>query len=163
MQARRGSRLEEAEQLVDHLPAGYTVRLPTEAEWEVAAAWDGAQRRPSPWGKVEPTPELAIYNALQLDAPAPVGCCPAGVAACGALDLVGNTWEWTCSAYGAYPKQAYNGREDFTPGEYGLALRGGSYYQNSTSVRCGARYGDAPINNGGNVGFRVIVASALAR
>ncbi len=133
-----------SEQLQQSLPAGYTVRLPTEAEWEVAAAWDGAQRRPSPWGKEEPTPELAIYNALQLDAPAPVGCCPAGVAACGALDLAGNTWEWTCSAYGAYPKQAYNGREDFTPGEYGLALRGGSYYQNSTSVRCGARIRSLP-------------------
>ncbi len=152
-----------SEQLQQSLPAGCTVRLPTEAEWEVAAAWDGVQRRPSPWGKVEPTPELAIYNALQLDAPAPVGCCPAGVAACGALDLVGNTWEWTCSAYGAYPKQAYNGRKYFTPGEYSLALRGGSYYQNSTFVRCGARSRNYPVILNGDLGFRVIVASALAR
>ncbi len=152
-----------SEQLVDHLPAGYTVRLPTEAEWEVAAAWDGAQRRPFPWGKVEPTPELAIYNALQLDASAPVGCCPAGAAACGALDLVGNTWEWTCSAYEAYPKQAYNGRKDFTPGEYDGALRGCSYYHGSTDVRCGARSWYDPCNSSVNFGFRVIVASALAQ
>jgi formylglycine-generating enzyme required for sulfatase activity len=58
------------EQPGDALPAGYALRLPTEAEWEASAAWDGrGGRRPYPWGAAEPTPELAIYDASGLRRP----------------------------------------------------------------------------------------------
>jgi formylglycine-generating enzyme required for sulfatase activity len=151
------------EMLAGVLPEGYVIRLPTEAEWEAAAAYaaDGT-RRPYPWGKEEPTPERAIYDAAQLGAPAPVGCCPAGRAAGGALDLAGNVWEWTLGSYKAYPQAS--AEKDFTPGDYTVAVRGGPWYNNSSFVRCGARIRFAPddvlsISQGG---FRVLAAPSLA-
>ena len=151
--------------LGDALPQGYALRLPTEAEWEAAAAFAGPeQRRPYPWGDEEPTPARAVYDAWKLDAPAPVGLCPAGAAACGALDMVGNVWEWASSSYRAYPGAAQQGQEDFTPYESDVPRWGGSYRSSSTSVRCGARGRDHPDFNGiyNNYGFRVVLAPQLA-
>ncbi|MEI8166383.1 MAG: SUMF1/EgtB/PvdO family nonheme iron enzyme, partial [Chloroflexales bacterium] len=123
----------------------YVVRLPTEAEWEVAAAYDAQmQRQPYPWGDEEPTPERAIYDASKLSHPAPVGCCPAGTAACGALDMAGNVWEWTASSHEGYPAQSGTSIKDFTPDADDVPLRGGYYNSSSTNVRCGARHRSRP-------------------
>ncbi|MBK9945509.1 MAG: SUMF1/EgtB/PvdO family nonheme iron enzyme [Kouleothrix sp.] len=150
-----------SEQLVEVLPADYCVRLPSEAEWEAAASYaPGEPRRAYPWGEEDPTPERAIYDASGLDTPAPVGCCPAGAAVCGALDLAGNVWEWCASSLKAYPAQSQVLEKDFTldSREYDVPLRGGSYYNNSTSVRCGARSRSDPIDRSGDDGFRLVVA-----
>ncbi|EFO80366.1 signal transduction protein [Oscillochloris trichoides DG-6] len=145
------------------LPAGYVLRLPTEAEWEVAAAYDGsATPRTYPWGKEPPTPERAVYKDWKLDAPAPVGLCPAGMAACGALDLAGNVWEWCSSHYNRYPEAAYTLEKDFTPRGDSVPLRGGAYYRDGTNVRCGARDGDHPDLWNFLSGFRVVVSPPLA-
>ena len=137
---------------------GYELRLPTEAEWEAAAAYDAQmQRRNYPWGADEPTPERAIYDASKLGRPAPVGCCPAGAAACGALDLAGNVWEWTTSSYKGYPAQSGTLEKGFTPDHSDVPLRGGYYNSNSTNVRCGARDRDRP-DVYGLLGVRVCAA-----
>ena len=75
-------------------PAGYTVRLPTEAEWEAAAAFDPkGERRAYPWGNQPPTSRLTVFGQ-EWECGAPdVGTCPAGAAACGALDMAGTIWE----------------------------------------------------------------------
>ena len=148
-------------QIKDALPADYVVRLPTEAEWEAAAAYDGAQqRRIYPWGAEKPTRERAIYDASNL---APVGCCPSGAAACGALDMAGNVWEVTASSYRGYPEQSGDEVKDFTTDAFDVPWRGGSYYQNREPVRCGARNRIGPVINDFDIGFRVVVAPRLAQ
>ena len=67
-----------SEQVGAGLPPGYVLRLPTEAEREVAAYAADGTRRPYPWGEDEATSEWAIYDAAQLVSAASVGCCPAG-------------------------------------------------------------------------------------
>ena len=116
------------------------------------------QRRAYPWGSEDPTPERAISDASGLDAPAPVGCCPAGAAACGALDMVGNVWEVTISRYGQYPAGSAWWEKDVPPVGGDVPWRGGSWWSGSTYVRCGARFWIGPNIDRDDIGFRLVVA-----
>jgi formylglycine-generating enzyme required for sulfatase activity len=150
-------------QLTDKLPKGYALHLPTEAEWEVAAAYDAQmQRRKYPWGEEEPTSEHAIFEDDQgknLGAPAPVGVCPAGAAACGALDMGGNVWEWSQSSHVTYPWGAGERQVEFQRDKYGAPLRGGSWYLEGKRVSCAARYSEGPLYYGSDeCGFRVLLS-----
>jgi formylglycine-generating enzyme required for sulfatase activity len=151
------------------LPKGYIIRLPTEAEWETAAAYDALmQRRSYPWGEEEPTPERVIYESSRLQMPTPVGCCPKGAAACGASDMVGNVWEITTSSFRNYPEQSHIAKEDFTldkmyaSHDWNVPWRGGSWWSGKPSICCMARDRHDPrdvldFDNG----FRVVLATAL--
>jgi formylglycine-generating enzyme required for sulfatase activity len=71
-------------------------RLPTENEWEAAAR--GTSENPFPWGDQW----LEGFANIQGDQDgfvnaAPPGSFPKGASPSGALDMIGNVWEWVCS------------------------------------------------------------------
>ena len=133
-------------------------RLPTEAEWEVAATWDPAlqRRRRYPWGDDAPTPAHANLDQRLLGA-APCGAYPRGASAFGCEQMVGDVWEWTASDFRPYPGfRAFPYREYsevFFGPEYKV-LRGASWAARASVSRAGFRNWDYPIRRQIFAGFR---------
>jgi len=82
--------------------------LPSEAEWEFAAA-GGSEARPFPWGSMDPGTN-SLYADYGCDvrsdagtcAIAPVGSASSGAGKWGHLDLAGNVDEWTLDVDAPY-------------------------------------------------------------
>jgi iron(II)-dependent oxidoreductase len=108
-------------------------RLPTEPEWEVAAA--GASR------------DRANLDELAF------GCAPAGAyadscAECGAVQMLGDVWEWTSSDFTAYPGFAafpYPEYSEVFFGDTYKVLRGGAWATRRDVIRTSFRNWDLPI------------------
>jgi formylglycine-generating enzyme required for sulfatase activity len=129
------------------------VRLPTEAEWELAAR--GPTGRIWPWGDEPPTPLRCNYG-LKVGGTTPVGLFGGGASPYGVLDMAGNTAEWTSSLWLPYP---YAGGDGRAAGEHdGLrTVRGGAYDSPARQVRGAQRSGDNPHYGYDDVGLRVVL------
>ncbi len=116
-------------------------RLPTEAEWEKAASWDGARKRRFAWGDSAPSDDICNFG-LRRWGTTPVGSFPAGSSPDGCLDMTGNVWEWT-----ATPFDAFDGFEPFPYPEYSQVwfdgdhrvLKGGSWATSASVLRTSFR------------------------
>ena len=120
-------------------------RLPSELEWEAAAG--GADR--------------VRANLDQLAfGPAAAGAYADGASACGAVQMLGDVWEWTSSDFTAYP-----GFEPFPYPEYSQAffgtahkvLRGGSWATRRDVIRTTFRNWDLPERRQIFSGLRCVV------
>ncbi len=127
-------------------------QLPTEAEWERAAA--GTTRRRFPWGDAEPTCARAQFDGCG-GFTRPVGRGPLGATPEGVHDLAGNVSEWVRDWY-ARDTYVRPLRSDPLGPEYGLVrvIRGGSYYDGASVLRSAYRYGLNPTSSFSTVGFR---------
>jgi sulfatase modifying factor 1 len=138
--------------------------LPSEAEWEYAAA-GGGQQRAFPWGSTDPgtASQYAIYGCYY-PPPSPgfmctgvsniaaVGSASLGAGLYGQLDLTGNMYQWTLDWYASYvPCEdcAY-----LTP-TAARVIRGGSFSFDEATLFCPYRnsYPEA-VNRDHAVGFR---------
>jgi formylglycine-generating enzyme required for sulfatase activity len=149
------------EKLNAHAPHTLAYRLPTEAEWEYACR----ARTTGPfWTGENLTTAQANYNGSQPYASFPAGefrqkTTPAGAFPLnpwGLADMHGNVWEWTSDWYGPYPEgAAANIDPRGTPSGDKRVIRGGSWFFDANSARCGLRYTHAPQDKGFSLGFRV--------
>lgn len=118
-------------------------RLPTEAEWEKAASRDTEreQKRRYSWGDQKPSSAFCNFN-YHFWGTTPVGSFPDGASATGCLDMTGNVWEWTSSAFMGYPNfkpfpyPEYS--QEWFDGDHRV-LKGGSWATQASTLRVSFR------------------------
>ncbi|MFQ5988985.1 MAG: selenoneine synthase SenA [Candidatus Methylomirabilales bacterium] len=119
-------------------------RLPTEAEWEVAASAEpnpdgqgiAVCKRQFPWGD-----EPIFSGRANLDGRAggviDVGALAEGDSPFCCRQMIGNVWEWTSDMFGPYPGFVADSYKEYSEPWFGThkVLRGGSWITRSRMIR----------------------------
>ncbi len=122
-------------------------RLPSEAEWEMAAAAEPGEtvlngaispwrKRRYPWGGEPPTPERANLDWRRMGT-IDVGALPAGDSWAGCRQMIGNVWEWTADWFGPYPGFKPDPYREYSEPWFGnhKVLRGGCWTTRARLIR----------------------------
>lgn len=139
-------------------------RLPSEAEWEVAASRtptpDGKGLTPGkrryPWGDGQPTAALANLDGGRLGR-VDVAALGKGDSAFGCRQMLGNVWEWTATPFGPFPGFEPDLYRDYSApwfAEGRRVLRGGAWATRARLIHNGYRNFFTPERQDILAGFR---------
>lgn len=138
-------------------------RLPTEAEWEVAAAAEpsadgqtlATTKRRFPWGDEAPRPDQANLDGFALGT-VDVAAHAAGDSAFGCRQMIGNVWEWTQDTFNPYPGFEPDMYQDYSQPLFNITkvLRGGAWPTRARMIRNTWRTYYGPDRNDVFAGFR---------
>jgi iron(II)-dependent oxidoreductase len=129
-------------------------RLPTEAEWELAASTPDKRR--FPWGDEPPSALLANLDG-RAGGTVDVGSYPGGDGVYGCRQMIGNVWEWTASDFQPYPGFVVDPYSEYSAPWFATphkVLRGGCWATRGRLLRSTWRNFYPPFRRDVFAGFR---------